>query len=127
MTDVDCYNMSVVRGSQIIVSCRVLVTDRSMPVLWSHLRPGIHFQHLLNTTKDINGTSIYNGFEIRTDCVTHFSINDGGRNLLINSTEMSDAGTFICTVARSGSRDYVQLTVRGMQHLYLGINNKKRV
>ena len=106
-------NIGVDAGANVTISCNAKVTSRSH-VQWYYLKPGSDFLKFLNSTSAVGGQSVFNGFEIDSSFAARFSISENKRELIIYSTLLFDAGTYICSLLPSLSRRFIQLIVLGM-------------
>ena len=106
-------NIGVDPGANVTISCNAKVTNNSS-VLWYYLKPGSNFSQFLNSTSDVIGQLVFNGFEIDSSFAARFSISQNKRDLIIYSTLLFDAGTYICSLFPSLSRGFIQLIVLGM-------------
>ena len=95
------------------ISCNAKITD-SLQVVWFYLKPGSKFDMFLNSTSDVVGQLVFNGFEFDSSFASRFSISHNKRDLLIYSTLLIDAGAYMCSISPSLSRGVIQLIVLGM-------------
>ena len=111
-------NIGVDAGSNVTICCNDKIIGDS-PVRWHYLKPGSKFDQFPNNTSDVRGELVFNGYESNSSFGSRISISQNKRDLILYSTLLFDAGTFVCSIPQSLPNGFIQLIVFGMYNNFI--------
>lgn len=108
-------SVAVLADTQAVIRCNNKSANNSVRFKWTYLKYVPDVEYRISSTSGTSEQVIYNGFELSGSVASQsrFSVSGDKQDLIINSTQLSDAGTYKCTFALPASIHSTQLVVLG--------------